>query len=116
MTIIELDNNNIMSQRGVVLLVLIFLTVVGQKSVYIKASGDDFMQYSDGTCLGTWTKPMLRSRWQQKTVCECQTGYIAESVSCRGSNLSDGPHIEINLGFCMTFDKENNVNYLGKCP
>ena len=47
MTIIELDNNNIMSQRGIILLVLIFLTVVGHKSVYIKASGDDFMQYSD---------------------------------------------------------------------
>ena len=105
-----------MSQRGIVLLVLIFLTVVGQKSVYIKASGDDFMQYSDGTCLGTYGQSQCYVVDGNKTVCECQTGYIAESVSCRGSNLSDGPHIEINLGFCMTFDKENNVTYLGKCP
>ena len=71
-----------------------------------------------GYCLKTWTTPV--SDTNTSTVhCECQSStsdYFVDGVSCKYADLSDGPHVIIKEGYCMTFDEESNITFMGRCP
>ena len=67
---------------------------------------------SEGVCMLTWTKPVDNS-----TVCECTdhtSGYFRHGARCISS--SSGPRVRLNKGYCMTFDADTNITYMGKCP
>ena len=69
----------------------------------------------NSTCLLTWT----RHPDGGSELCECVSPLAGEhhySGACTGSQLSGGPHVKLNLQFCMTFDEENNVTFVGECP
>ena len=71
-----------------------------------------------GICLRTWTMPVSDAN-TSTLVCECQSktmAYFIEGVSCRGSDLLNGPRVRISEGYCMTFDEDSNITYLGRCP
>ena len=72
---------------------------------------------SGGLCLRTWTYPKPDKN-SSTTRCECQSsrrGFL-RGAECSDIDLSDGPHVIIDIEFCMTFDENTNITYLGKCP
>ena len=92
---------------------LILLDAVSICAIYVNDSCN-----SGGTCLHTWTKPVFDEK-RGAVVCECQNAHGGEgsySVTCFGSDLSDGPRVIVQVGHCLTFDEESNFTFMGQCP
>ena len=85
--------------------------------VTVKVTDSSTSCYSGGLYLHTWTFPKPGKN-VSTTHCECQNSRkgLLGGAECNNLNLSDGPHVTINIGLCMTFDESTNMTYLGKCP
>lgn len=64
-------------------------------------------------CLSVWTRPISTESGQ--TQCECRPQVTNGQPTCQmvpGRGIS----VQIYSEYCMTFDKESNITYVGKCP
>ena len=102
-----------MGKFVVLLLLLLSLTIS------VKATNSNTSCYSEGLCPYTWTFPKSGKNTSDSIAhCKYQNSMTEffDGVQCTDIDLPDGPHVTINIGLCMTFDKSTNITYLGKCP
>ena len=69
--------------------------------------------HHNNPCLLTWTR--LVSTEPGQTLCGCGPEVIKDQPTCQ---VMPGPrvHVEIYSEYCMTFDEEVNITYIGRCP
>ena len=61
-------------------------------------------------CQLTWTRNVKNSNF-----CFCGLGQVDGQPGCAKYSV-DATVVAINTKYCMTFDEESNVSYVGKCP
>ena len=95
------------------LLIVLFVQVV--ESIETNSTCDV------GVCSSiTWTQPRFPRDSNKSTfLCECQdirNDEIQDAAMCTGYDEKNRPIVELKTGFCMTFDEQSNLTFMGRCP
>ena len=80
--------------------------------VEFKVTGSIEFESCNDTCSVKWTRKSKNGF----DPCVCGASLAGGSGPCIGSQVTGTLDIFIDVDYCMTFDEESNITYMGRCP